>query len=29
VVSGAGAIDVVCENIWELVRPVLPRIGRW
>jgi dTMP kinase len=29
VVSGAGTIDVVCENIWELVRPVLPRIGRW
>ena len=29
VVSGTGAIDVVCENIWELVRPVLPRIGRW
>jgi dTMP kinase len=29
VVSGAGAIEVVCENIWELVRPVLPRIGRW
>ena len=28
VVSGAGAIEVVCENIWELVRPVLPRIGR-
>jgi dTMP kinase len=29
VVSGTGTIDVVCENIWELVRPVLPRIGRW
>ena len=29
VVSGTGAIEVVCENIWELVRPVLPRIGRW
>jgi dTMP kinase len=29
VVSATGAIDVVCENIWELVRPVLPRIGRW
>jgi len=29
VVSGAGTIEVVCENIWELVRPVLPRIGRW
>jgi len=29
VVSGTGAIEVVCENIWELVRPVLPRVGRW
>ena len=29
VVSGTGAIEVICENIWELVRPVLPRIGRW
>jgi dTMP kinase len=29
VVSGTGAIEIVCENIWELVRPVLPRIGRW
>ncbi|MGO9587754.1 MAG: dTMP kinase [Limisphaerales bacterium] len=28
-VNGAGAVEVVCENIWELVRPVLPRIGRW
>jgi dTMP kinase len=29
VVSGTGTVEVVCENIWELVRPVLPRIGRW
>jgi len=29
VVSGTGAIEVVCENIWELVRPVLPHVGRW
>jgi dTMP kinase len=29
VVSGAAPVEVVCENIWELVRPVLPRIGRW
>ena len=29
VVSGTDAVEVVCENIWELVRPVLPRIGRW
>jgi len=29
VVNGAGAVEVVCENIWELVRPVLPHVGRW
>jgi dTMP kinase len=29
VVNGAAAIEVVCENIWELVRPNLPRVGRW
>jgi len=29
VVSGTGAIEVVCENIWELVRPILPHVGRW
>ena len=28
-VSGTDAVEVVCENIWELARPVLPRIGRW
>ena len=22
-------IEVVCAKIWELVRPVLPRVGRW
>jgi dTMP kinase len=29
VVDGSGPVEVVCENIWELVRPVLPRVGRW
>jgi dTMP kinase len=29
VVSGAGTIEVVCENVWELVRPILPHVGRW
>jgi dTMP kinase len=29
VVNGAAPVEVVCENIWDLVRPVLPRIGRW
>ena len=29
VVNGAALIEVVCENIWELVRPILPHVGRW
>jgi dTMP kinase len=29
VVNGAAAIEVVCGSIWELVRPVLPKVGRW
>ena len=29
VVNGTAPIEVVCENIWELVRPNLPRVGRW
>jgi len=29
VVNGSGPVEVVCENIWELVRPILPHIGRW
>ncbi len=29
VLSGTGAVEVVCENIWELVRPILPPVGRW
>ena len=29
VVNGSGPVEVVCENIWEVVRPVLPHIGRW
>ena len=29
VVNGSGPVEVVCENIWELVRPVLPHVGRW
>ena len=28
-VNGAQPVEVVCENIWEHVRPVLPKIGRW
>ena len=29
VVNGAAPVEIVCENIWELVRPNLPRVGRW
>ena len=29
VVNGAEAVEVVCEKIWEVVHPVLPRVGRW
>jgi dTMP kinase len=29
VVDGTGPVEVVCSKIWELVRPILPRIGRW
>jgi dTMP kinase len=29
VVDGATAVEVVCENIWEAVHPVLPKVGRW
>jgi dTMP kinase len=29
VVDGAGAIEVVCAKIWEIVQPILPKVGRW
>jgi len=29
VLDGTDGIDVVCERIWELVRPGLPKVGRW
>ena len=29
VVDGTGPIETVCAKIWELVHPILPRIGRW
>ncbi|HEX9048601.1 MAG TPA: dTMP kinase [Verrucomicrobiae bacterium] len=28
-VDASGAIDAVAGEIWRLVRPVLPKIGRW
>jgi len=28
-VDGVAPIEVVCEKIWEIVRPVLPTAGCW
>lgn len=28
-INGTGSVDVVCADVWEVVHPVLPRIGRW
>jgi dTMP kinase len=29
VVDGSAPLEVVCAKIWELVDPVLPKVGRW
>ena len=29
VVNGAQPVEVVCERIWEVVQPLLPKVGRW
>jgi dTMP kinase len=29
VVDGAAPVEVVCAKIWELVEPLVPKIGRW
>lgn len=28
-ISGAQPVEIVCEKVWELVQPLLPKIGRW
>ena len=28
-VDGSAPVEVVCAKIWELVQPVLPKVGRW
>ena len=28
-INGAQPVDLVCAQIWSLVHPLLPRIGRW
>jgi dTMP kinase len=29
VVDGSAPVEVVCAKIWELVSPILPKVGRW
>ncbi|HEY1660782.1 MAG TPA: dTMP kinase [Verrucomicrobiae bacterium] len=29
VVDGAESVEVVSEKIWEIVNPLLPKVGRW
>jgi dTMP kinase len=29
VLDASGAIEIVCAKIWEIVQPVLPKVGRW
>jgi dTMP kinase len=29
VVDGSSPVETVCARIWELVQPVLPKVGRW
>ena len=28
-INGAQPVEVVCEKIWEIVQPILPKVGRW
>jgi len=28
-IDGIKPVNIVCEEIWEAVRPILPRVGRW
>jgi dTMP kinase len=29
VVEASGSLEHVCDKIWDLIRPMLPKIGRW
>jgi dTMP kinase len=29
VLDASGQTEIVCEKIWEIVQPVLPKVGRW
>ena len=28
-IDGAQPADIVCAKIWDVVQPMLPRVGRW
>jgi len=28
-INGAQPLDVVCAEIWKIVQPRLPKVGRW
>jgi dTMP kinase len=28
-INGAQPVDVVCAQIWEIVQPLVPKVGRW
>lgn len=28
-INGADSVEIVCAKIWELVKPILPKTGRW
>jgi dTMP kinase len=29
ILNAEQTVDVVCEKIWNLVQPILPKVGRW
>ena len=29
VVDGSAPVEVVCERIWEIAWPIIPKVGRW
>jgi dTMP kinase len=28
-INGAQPVEVVCAKIWEIVQPIIPKVGRW
>jgi dTMP kinase len=28
-INGAHPVEIVCQNIWETVQPIVPKVGRW